>query len=98
VIYNVLGWVLQQGAEEGELRDYPTEGKGSVGVKLTVRREMAARQREDGASGGDPVARRRHEAEERKRGVRSRGRRRRKMGGVGKGGAAVMGQPFKRAR
>jgi hypothetical protein len=48
VIYNVLRWVLQQGAEEGELRDYPTEGKGSVGVKLTVRREMEARRREDG--------------------------------------------------
>jgi hypothetical protein len=28
VIYDVLGRVLQQGAEEGEVRDYPAEGKG----------------------------------------------------------------------
>jgi hypothetical protein len=43
VIYNVLG----QGAEEGEVRDYPAEGKGSAWVKLTMGREMVARRREE---------------------------------------------------
>jgi hypothetical protein len=53
----------------------------------------------DGADGGGLVARRGHEAEERKEGVRSRGRRRRrKIGRGGKGGAAVMGHPFKEVR
>jgi hypothetical protein len=42
VIYDVLGRVLQQGAEEGEVRDYPAEGKGITWVELTVGREMAA--------------------------------------------------------
>jgi hypothetical protein len=37
VIYDVLGQVLQQGAEEGEVRDYPTEGKGGHGGVKTVR-------------------------------------------------------------
>jgi hypothetical protein len=59
------------------VRDYLAEGKGSAWVKLTMGREMAARRREDGASSGGPVTRRGHEAEERKEGVRSRGRRRR---------------------
>jgi hypothetical protein len=44
VIYDVFGQVLQQGAEEGEVRDYSVEGKGSARVELTVGREMAARQ------------------------------------------------------
>jgi hypothetical protein len=43
VIYTVLGRVLQQGAEEGEVMDYPAEGKWSTRVELTVGREMAAR-------------------------------------------------------
>jgi hypothetical protein len=81
VIYDVLGRVLQQGAEEGEVRDYPTEGKGIAWVELTVGREMAARRCEDGAGGGGPIARRGHEVEERKGGVCSRCQRRRKMGG-----------------
>jgi hypothetical protein len=98
VIYDILGWVLQQGAEEGEVRDYLAEGKGSTRVELTVEREMAARRHEDGVGGGGLVARRGHEAEERKGGVCSRGRRRRKMGGGGKGGVVVMGHPFKQAR
>jgi hypothetical protein len=49
------------------VRDYLAEGKGSAWVKLTTGRE-------DGASSGGPVTRRGHEAEERKEGVRSRGR------------------------
>jgi hypothetical protein len=49
VIYGVLGRVLQQGADEGEVRDYPVEGKGGARVELTMGREMAARRREDGA-------------------------------------------------
>jgi hypothetical protein len=53
----------------------------------------------DGADGGGLVARRGHEAEERKEGVCSRGRRRRrKIGRGGKGGAAAMGHPFKEVR
>jgi hypothetical protein len=59
VIYDVLRRVLQQGAEEGEVRDYPTDRKGSAWVKLTVGREMAARRHEDGAGDGGSVARRR---------------------------------------
>jgi hypothetical protein len=43
VIYGVLGRVLPQGAEEGEVRDYPVEGKGSARVELTAGSEMAAR-------------------------------------------------------
>jgi hypothetical protein len=74
VNYDVLGQVLQQGADEGEVRDYSAEGKGSAQVELTVGREMVARRREDGAGGGGPIARHRHEAEERKGGVRSCGR------------------------
>jgi hypothetical protein len=49
VIYDILRWVLQQGAEEGEVRDYPAEGKGSTRVELTAGKEMVARRREDGA-------------------------------------------------
>jgi hypothetical protein len=37
------------------VRDYPTEGKGSTRVELTVGREMAAWRREDGAGSGGPV-------------------------------------------
>jgi hypothetical protein len=80
------------------VRDYLAEAKGSAWVELTVGREMVERQHEDGAGGGGLVARCRHEAEERKGGVRLRGRRRRKMGGGGNGDVAVMGRPFKRAR
>jgi hypothetical protein len=32
MIYGVLVRVLQQGAKEGEVRDYPTEGKESMWV------------------------------------------------------------------
>jgi hypothetical protein len=98
VIYDVLGWVLQQGVEEGEVRNYPAEGKGSARVEFTMGRDMAARRCEDSAGIGGPVARRGHEVEERKGGVRSRSRRRRKMGWGGKGGAAAMGCPFKWAQ
>jgi hypothetical protein len=49
VIYDILRWVLQQGAEEGEVRDYLAEGKGSTRVELTAGKEMVARRREDGA-------------------------------------------------
>jgi hypothetical protein len=89
VIYDILRWVLQQGVEEGEVRDYPTEGKGSTRVELTAGREMVARRREDDAGNGGPVARRGHEAEERMGGVRSHGQRRTKMEEGGKGGAAA---------
>jgi hypothetical protein len=95
VIYGVLRRVLQQGAEEGEVRDYPAEGKWSARVELTMGREMAARRREDDEGGGSPVAQCGHEAEERKGGVCSHGRRRRRIGGGGKGGAAMMGNSFK---
>jgi hypothetical protein len=67
-------------------------------VELSLGREMAARWREDGEGGGGSITRHGHEVEERKGGVRSRGRRRRKMGWGGKGGAAATGHPFKRAR
>jgi hypothetical protein len=60
VIYDVHGQVRQQGAEEGEVRNYPAKGKGSVRVELTVGREMVAWRREDGAGGGGPAPRCRH--------------------------------------
>jgi hypothetical protein len=56
------------------VKDYSTEGKGSAWVELIVGREMAARRREDGAGDCGLVARLGHEVEERKGGVRSRGR------------------------
>jgi hypothetical protein len=74
MIYCVLERLLQQGVEEGEVRDYPAKGKGSTWVDLTVGREMAARRCEVAVVGDGPVAWRGHEAGERKGGVRSRGR------------------------
>jgi hypothetical protein len=98
VIYGVPGRVLQQGADDGEVRDYPVEGKGGARVELTMGREMAARRREDGAGGDGPVARRGHKAEERKGGVHSCGRLRRKMRRGGKWGAVVTWRPFKQVQ
>jgi hypothetical protein len=77
------------------VRDYPTEGKGSARVELTVGREMAARQHKDSVGGGGPVSRRVHEAEERNGGVHSCGRRKRKNESRRKRGAAATGCHFK---
>jgi hypothetical protein len=67
------------------VRDYPTEGKGSTWVELTVGREMATRRREDSEGSDGLVTRRGHESEERKGGVSSHGRRRRNGSGRKKG-------------
>jgi hypothetical protein len=95
VIYDVLRWVLQQGAEEGEMRDYPTEGKGSARVELTMGREMAARRRCRRRRSGRP-------ARTRGRGEKGRGALawpvKEKNGKGRKRGAAVTGRHFKRAR
>jgi hypothetical protein len=95
VIYDVLEWVLQQGAEEGEMRDYPTEGKGSARVELTMGREMAARRRCRRRRSGRP-------ARTRGRGEKGRGALawpvKEKNGRGMKRGAAVTGRHFKRAR
>jgi hypothetical protein len=98
VIYGVLGRVLQQGAKEGEVRDYPAKGKGRVWVELTVGREMAARRHEDGAGGGGPVARHRHEDEERKGGGALAWLTKEKNGRARKRGRGGDDHPFKRAR
>jgi hypothetical protein len=76
------------------VRDYPTEGKGSARVELTVGREMAARRHKDSVGGGGPVSRRGHEAEERKGGVHSCGRRKRKNESGRKRGRGGDGVPF----
>jgi hypothetical protein len=39
MIYGVLKRVLQQGVEEGEVRDYPTERKESAWVEDEERKE-----------------------------------------------------------
>jgi hypothetical protein len=94
VIYDIIGRVLQQGAEEGEVRDYSAKGKGSARVELTVGREMAARRHEDDEGGGGPVARRGHEAEERKERCAHVADEGEKWEGEEKGGTTVTGHPF----
>jgi hypothetical protein len=56
--------VLQLEQETGEVRDYPTEGKGGARVELTVRGGGGGWRHD----GGGPVARREHEAKERREG------------------------------